>query len=135
MLIQHITLLTGHTATHRLDTLAPEAIQACRSLLPGGGQVPGFPAFRVEIHGPMFTIWRGREPIVTACVGFGQSPEWEIMADMQARFGPVKVPRAPAGNWLAVVLLPPLVNQAESDIGWLGDFERCLAAAILGVNS
>jgi hypothetical protein len=33
--------------------------------------------------------------------------------------------------WLAVVLLPGIAVQRREDIAWLGDFERCLAFAIL----
>lgn len=33
--------------------------------------------------------------------------------------------------WLAVILMPHIANQSRSDLGWIGDFERCFAAAIL----
>ena len=48
MILHHITLATGHTATHRIDTFDAGAVAACRTLLPAGGSVPGFPAFRVR---------------------------------------------------------------------------------------
>lgn len=131
MIITHITLLTGDIATHRLDTIPAGAVDACRALLPAGGQVPGFPAFRVEINGPIFTIFRGREAIVTCCVGNGHPESWRILVDLQSKFYPAKAKVEPKGRWLAVVILPGILAQAKSDIGWLADFERCMAAALL----
>lgn len=131
MLIQHITLLTGDNATHRLDTIAPEAVQACLALLPDGGQVPGFTAFRVQIVGPVFTLYRGVEPLVTCGIGRGHDGTWEALAQLQNKFAPV-VAKPPKAQWLAVAILPGLVMTARTDIGWLADFERCMAAALLG---
>jgi hypothetical protein len=131
MIISHITILTGDIATHRLDTIPAGAVAACRALLPDGGQVPGFPAFRVEITGPIFTISRGRDAIVSCCVGNGHAESWRILVDLQSRIGPPKATKQPGGWWLAVVILPGIMAQAKSDIGWLGDFERCMAAAMI----
>ncbi|HCN76048.1 MAG TPA: hypothetical protein DIT13_02490 [Verrucomicrobiales bacterium] len=130
MTINHITLMTGDNVLHRLDIIPPEVVEQCRELLPEGGQIPGFPAFRVEIHAPVFTIWRGREPIATCGLGQGEDDVWSTLRDLQARFAPVKA-RPPAGRWLAVVLLPGLLTTAREDVHWLADFERCLAAAML----
>jgi hypothetical protein len=33
--------------------------------------------------------------------------------------------------WLGVVILPGLALSAQTDVSWLGDFERCLAFTIL----
>jgi hypothetical protein len=33
--------------------------------------------------------------------------------------------------WLGMVILPGLALSAQSDVSWLGDFERCLAFTIL----
>ena len=136
MLLSHITLTTGHLSVHRLDTLDPAAVAACRALLPSGGPVPGFPAFRVEIHGPLFTVYRGREPLVSCGLGRGRDATWERLSALDAQFRglmgasqPIAPP--PAGPWLAVAILPPLGLLTGSDVQWLGDFERCLAAAIL----
>ncbi len=130
MLINHITLSTGHSALHRLDTLDSSAIETCVSILPRGGQIPGFAAFRVEIKGPTFTLYRGREPLVICGLGHGKSDVWRALERIQNMFGQT-VANPPDGNWLAVVILPALANLAPVDIGWLGDFERCLAAAIV----
>jgi hypothetical protein len=130
MRINHITLLTGDSVLHRLDTIDPAALAACTALLPSGGQIPSFPAYRVEIHGPIFTLYRGREPLVTCGLGSGPDEVWQTLHHLQQQFGPVKA-KAPIGRWLAVVILPPLVTLTKSDISWLADFERSLAAAIL----
>jgi len=36
----------------------------------------------------------------------------------------------PGSRWLAVVILPSLILLEREDITWLGDFERCMAAAM-----
>lgn len=134
-LLHHVTLLTGHVSTHRLDTLDHEAIQACRGLLPTGGQVPGFSAFRVEIYGPLFTVFRGREPLVTCAIGNGEQDmgTWQVLTGLQEQVGgEVKTETPPRnGRWLGVALLPPVANLTKPDVMWLGDFERCLAAAMI----
>jgi hypothetical protein len=135
MILHHVTLATGHTTTHRLDTLDPAAIAACRALLPSGGPVPALPAYRVQITGPLFTLWRGREPIVACAHGHGQqdAATWQTLADLQAEAGaPVKATRPPAnGRWLAVAVLPGIAHLTRADIAWLADFERCLTAAMI----
>lgn len=131
MICHHITLATGDVALHRLDTLSAEAVAACRSLLPAGGPIPQCKPWRVEITGTIWTIWRGRDvPVVTCGVGRGQGSPWPELVALQSRFAPVAV-SPPAGTWLAVAILPGLALAARDDIGWLADFERCLAAAIL----
>lgn len=135
MIIHHITLLTGHITTHRLDVLDAGAVAACRALLPAGGPIPGFPAFRVTIATTVFTVWRGKEPLLTCGVGTGRDATWRELEVLHTQFAPIfggkLPPPAPAGQWLGVALLPPIAMLTQSDIGWLGDFERCLAAAIL----
>lgn len=131
MILHHITLSTGDIATHRLDTIDAGAVALCRALLPAGGVISPLPAFRVEIHGPVFTIFRGREPLVTCGVGrCVDDPVWPSLASLQSQFAPV-LAQPVAGDWLAVVILPSLAATTQADIGWLGDFERCMAAAIL----
>lgn len=132
MTLHHITLATGHVTTHRLDTLASAAVEACKKqMLPTGGQIPALPAFRVEISGEVFTIYRSRDRIVTCGLGSGPKGPWKELRDLQEQFLPVKAIQPKKGRWLAVVLLPGLLTTARSDIEWLGDFERVLAAAML----
>ena len=75
----------------------PPALAACRGLLPHGGPVPGSPAFRVEIHAPVFTIFRGRDPLVCCGVGRGADPLWAELVALQRRFLPVAC-TPPAGD-------------------------------------
>lgn len=131
MLLHHITLATGHTATHRADTFAPEAVQACRDLLPDGGPVPGVPGFHVEITQNVFTISREEIPLVTCGHGKGQEDLWDTLVGLQERFVPVKVSCPKRGLWLGVVLLPTLYSATKEDVIWMADFERCLAAAMI----
>lgn len=130
MIIHHVTLITGDVATHRLDLISEESVQACRSLLPKGGEIPQCSPFMIEITGPVFTVSRGRDPVVVCGIGSGRDITWDSLVDLQSRFAPV-VASAPRSQWLAVVLLPGLASIAREDISWLGDFERCMAAAIL----
>ena len=128
--VQHITLMTGDVATHRLDTLNPVGVEACLALLPSGERRRGCAPYRVEILAPVFSLWRGREPILSAGVGTGADDTWYALVELQERFFIVKA-APPAARWLAVALLPAFTALASTDLGWLGDFERCMAAAIL----
>ena len=132
MILQHITLLTGDNATHRLDTLDAGAVQACRNLLPDGGKIPSLDAYRVTItDNRIFTIWRGKSPLVTCGLGRGLDDNWRGLISLAQQVGSPVNANAPKGNWLGVVLLPGLMAENPQNIGWLADFERCLAAAIL----
>lgn len=131
MTLPHITLATGHNTLHRLDTLDPVAVAACRALLPAGGPIPGFPAFRVEIHGPVFTVWRGREPIVTCGICHGDDDTHAALGTLQTVVTPPASYAIPAGAWLAIAIMPGILTLTQTDIGWLGDFERCMAAALI----
>ena len=135
MYLNHITALTGQSVLHRLDTLNPEVVESCRSLLPHGGQIPGLPAFNVQVTQNVFTILRGREiPVVTCGVGNGRNDMdcWEAVIDLQKQFYPDrKITNPPKGRWLVVAILPGIALTAKTDIDWLADFERCMAAAII----
>jgi hypothetical protein len=133
MMLHHITLSSGNSVTHRLDTLDAGAVASCTALLPARGPVPGYPAFRVVPYGPVFTIYRGAEPLVLCGIGAGIDDTWRALCDVQAKFAPVSA-EPPAGQWLAVVLLPPIANTSQADVGWFADFERCMAAAMLEVQ-
>ena len=123
MLIQHITLMTGDVATHRLNsTLNPCRSGGLPGLLPSGGAGPGCAPYRVEILAPVFSLWRGREPILIAGVGTGADDTCNALVELQERFFIVIGCAAPAARWLAVALLPAFTALASTDLGWLGDF-------------
>ena len=135
LLLEHITLMTGHTVTHRIDTIDKYALKACHSLLPAGGPIPHCAPYRVEIDGPIFTIFRAKEPLVTCGIGIGSAKEhlhiWEDLIRISTLWGNVAVTNPPSGQWLAVSILPAVLNQPVSEVRWFGDFELCLAAAII----
>ena len=37
----------------------------------------------------------------------------------------------PRGRWIGAALLPGLATLSRDDVAWLGDFERCMAAAMI----
>ena len=91
----------------------------------------------------VFTVWRGREPLVTCGLAWtpeGAAEAWPAIEELYLQISDrapqlmaaTKVAEQPnALPWLAVVILPPIHTLRREDIGWLGDFERCLAWAIL----
>lgn len=123
----------GSTVTHRLDLIPEEVRIPMRPLVSaGGGQIPVLPAFRVEIpHPHAFTLFRGREPIVACGIGRGASEIWDRLVTLQENIGIAVDKSPPAGLWLAVAILPSMIMLSREDIGWLGDFERCMAAVML----
>lgn len=76
VIIHHVTLLTGHCATHRLDLVSPAAVETCRKLL-AGGPIPGFPPWRVEVVDPVFSIHRGKAPALLCGIGRGNDALWQ----------------------------------------------------------
>ena len=139
MLLNHITPLTGNSVLHRLDTLDADVVKMCESLLPIGGSIPTLPAFNVQVTKNIFTILRGGDMPVVTC-GVGNGPEdmelWNSVIDLQKMFAEeIKTDEPPKGHWLTVALLPGLALTAKTDIDWLADFERCMAAAIINQKS
>lgn len=147
-MLHHYTLNTGDTRTSPRSEVNDEAIAALSYLTAHGGQLPDpFTAFRVEVHpahgGAVFTISRGREPIVTCGLSWsepGAAETWQAMEQlylglsdaMPQLFAPAAEPQKPQSlPWLTVLLLPSLLTTARADIAWLADFERCLAWAII----
>ena len=130
MLLHHVTLSTGHTCTHRLDLIPQNVVEICEALLPNGGPVPSFPALYVTIDTPFFTICHGTEPVVTCGMGIGADENWLKLCQFQAQFLPVRA-TPPRSRWLAAVLLPGLQRLNLDYVLCLGDFERCLACAML----
>ena len=143
----HYTLNTGHSVEQPRSAIGPEAIEALRPLAEHGGAIPGCAPFRVTVdHGTgsaVFTVWRAAEPIVTCALAWtpeGEAEAWPAIEKLYLDLSdsrpelvaPGKEEEKPASlPWLAVVVLPFIVNQVREDISWLGDFERCLGVAIL----
>lgn len=67
-----------------------------------------------------------------ACgIGRGVSDIWDSLVKLQEQIGIAVDKSPPAGLWLAVAILPSMVMLTHDDIGWIGDFERCMAAVLL----
>jgi hypothetical protein len=145
--VTHYTLNTADTGELPRLAIDPEAITVLQPLIDQGGPIPGCAPFRVTVTqasgAAVFTVWRAAEPIVTCALAWtveGEAEAWpaieEVYLDLSDRFPQLPVPAKEANKpaslpWLAVVLLPSLLNQSRDDVGWLGDFERCLAWTIL----
>ena len=143
----HYTLNTGHAVVSPRSGVSREAIEALQPLVEHGGAIPGCAPFRVTVtHGTgsaVFTVWRGAEPVVTCGLAWtaeGEAEAWpgveKLYLDLTDRnpqlLGSAKEASKPEVlQWLAVVILPSLLNKSRDDVGWLGDFERCLAWTIL----
>jgi hypothetical protein len=149
----HITLNTGHSVRHEPGDISPEAIAACRPLVEsGGGPIPGVSPWRCQITpGNGCAVWsisRGTQPHAVLCglawTSAGSAEVWTALervhhqtSDALARAGALaesvaQSPEMPGElPWLGVVILPGLATSAQSDVSWLGDFERCLAQTIL----
>jgi hypothetical protein len=145
--VTHYTLNTGHAVASPRSGVSQEAIEALQPLAEHGGAIPRCAPFRVTVDygagSGVFTVWRGAEPVVTCGLAWtaeGEAEAWpaieKVYLDLSDRhpqlLAPAKEANKPASlPWLAVVLLPSLLNQSRDDVGWLGDFERCFAWTIL----
>lgn len=103
-------------------------------------------AFRVTVTrckgGGLFTVWRGQEPLMTCGVALAAAAAAEVWPAVEKLYldlsdrDPHKLDarheaKEPASTpWLAVVILPSLAMLTQSDMSWLGDFERCMAWTI-----
>jgi hypothetical protein len=138
--IPHITLNSGHTRSSPRSEVTDEVLGmmrllACRS---GAFDVPGQPGWRthltLESGAAVFDVRRADAPIIMCAVAWraeGAAEVWTVLARMAVQFGVRKPPAMPAAvPWLGVLLLPTAVAAREA-MDWLGDYERCLAWAIL----
>ncbi|MEY5015211.1 MAG: hypothetical protein RIS92_1569 [Verrucomicrobiota bacterium] len=132
--LTHVTLLTGDSITHRLDLIPEDLLEPLHRILPHGGPIPHFPAFHCKIEGLTFLISRANEPIVWCVLGDQQYDAWDQVAALQQKLGPLKATK-PKGTWLAVVILPGLLQTSRNDISWLADFERCMAYVLLKIHN
>lgn len=143
----HLTLNTGHVSESPRASVGPEAVSALLPLI-GGGQLPGpFSAFRVEVGrgdgGATFSLHRGQDILVMCGVAWtdqGAAEVWLALENLYFQLAelPVKCivsdacPEMPSTlPWLGVVMLPSLVFASRSDVGWIGDWERCFAWTLL----
>lgn len=150
MLLHHLTLNTGHSSTHRLDTLDAGVVAALSPLVrSGGGIIPAVAPWRCVIAGgadagaATFDFRRGQSdgPAVfcgLAWTDAGADELWPAMLSMWEPLRSILAPQAPPPRrpgrlpWLACILLPAAaLATSREDLGWMGDAEKCFAAAIL----
>lgn len=130
--LHHVVLTSGYNVTHRLDTLAPEKVGVCRDLLPDGGRVPFVKGpYFVRIEGPTFTLFRQDCPILCGGIGRGCDWTWDQLLSLMRDFDFDLQAKPHQGLWLAVIPLPSIYALKKKDTGWMFDFQRHLAAAML----
>lgn len=144
--ISHITLTTGHVANHgravvsdaALAVVVPWLAEALTSLepLPIPGVTGDFAALALQqagalvvtVYGPQPDIGR-REPLASFGVAVRSRQAgklWDML--MQTQPGVIRGLQPPGVPWCAVVPYPALLAHGDA-LGWLGDFERCVAWA------
>lgn len=130
--LYHVVLTTGYNVTHRLDAFAPEKVGVCRDLLPEGGRVPFVKGpYSVGIEGPTFTLYRKDCPLVCGGIGRGCDLTWGQMLSLMRDFDFELQTKPHQGLWLAVIPLPTIHTLKRKETGWMFDFQRHLAAAML----
>jgi hypothetical protein len=147
--IVHLTLNTGDRVEQHRAEVTDDAIRVLTPLVnKGGGRLPDpFSAFRVELaRDPgdgwnSFTVYHGRNSIVECglCWDVKDSRKlWDVICNQYlcacntTAVDWTNAPTMPSTvPWLAVILLPGLLSLTRDDVLWLGDFERCLAFAII----
>jgi hypothetical protein len=141
--LKHITLNSGHVRDSPRSEVADEVLDAVRLLVvkTGAFDVPGQPGFKTHLTldrgAAVFDVCIDDAPIVIGAVAWQTeyaATIWSALEIMAKQFGATKKPTLPATlPWLAVLLLPTAEAWGDA-MQWLGDYERCLAWAILEEN-
>lgn len=148
----HLTLNTGHSMTVPPGKVGREAIRLLSHMVSkGGDMIPRFSPWRAVIARSegcaSFDIRRGRDQLVVlnavAWTHAGAVEAWAILerhylnvSDALAHQGlalDLEMPEMPAAlPWLVTWILPTATQIANpNDLGWMADFEQCLAATII----
>lgn len=144
--LQHLTLNTGSAANLPRIAAPPECLALVQT---GGGPVPGFAPWRcVVTRGPgaaSFDLRRSDQEVAVLCIVCWSPREsqaaWQALEEVylriadamsQAGWAELQMPERPeVFPWLGVILLPAMFMAAQTDLSWMGNFERCLAWAII----
>jgi len=138
--LAHLTLNTGHVCNSPIYKVHERAIQALAPLVrAGGGAIPACPGWSCDItcdtKGAAFSFSFRRIPVVLCTLAWDADNATELWASAvdSIYLKSAELPDLPVSvPWLAVNLLPTsLVFCSASDMGMLGDLERCLAWAII----
>lgn len=102
------------------------------------GLSPGFHVKNtIDAKGAVFTVFKGEIPLVLCLLATDPVDDlhWKLVEDVylkttdQMPIDWAEPQKPPSTPWLAVVLLG--LQFAPEAVGWLGDFERCLAWTII----
>lgn len=138
--IYHMALASGHTrrspraevADETLALLAPWLAAAVNSgqrhPLPTAELAHYDAAVTVENGGLLVTVFAGDDPLATFGVAQRSRQGGDLWALILAHFPAKPETGKPAEPWCAVALHPALIAHPDA-MGWLGDFERCIAWA------
>jgi hypothetical protein len=149
----HVTLNTGHAVQHAWDDISPDALAALRPVL-GGGDIPGYPGYQVivsrepgaaifTVTGPPPTPGDPRNPLVTCGVawhGTHARTTWDSLVSNYDRLRMLGLgdppPQMPlALPWCGIIVWPGIAFDKKA-LAWLGDYERCMATAlVMGYNT
>lgn len=128
--LSHYTITTGHIRPSPRSEVGPGITDALRPLLRAGEHpMPGPPGYRlrVTIEGTAFaaTVLRASDgaPLATTIVCLTEDDLAKALAATGAK--PTAAIELPA----AIVDLYPTTGLDRDALGWLSDFERCLAWA------
>ena len=136
----HLTLNTGHWREAPRSEVSDDVLAPLRSLIAsGGGPIPGpRRGYVVQIwrmgRDALFTVARGDDdyPVVTCGLCVDEPARvWErllVLTPMAVVLRTECVAMPATLPWLAVVIQD---FSAGEDLGWLADFERCLAWALI----
>lgn len=135
--MQHVTLTTGDTRWSPRaevdDRLMGLLVDHLAALLHGRAPVPSLPEWTA--HGTrehnvlVATLEYQGAPILS----FAVVPADGDAAAIARLLGSPGAPIATPGPWCLVRLYPTIAALDRADLGWLGDYERCLAWAWLDV--
>lgn len=149
--MEHLTLTTGHSRISTRSEVADKIIALVqRDLLPlAEFAIPGVSAgWSVKLTrmaaASMFSIYHCGVPIVTCGLAMDARASdlvWRKLMSLHSlshgcletlpKDWPIEPSQPRAVPWLGVVLLPMVAIVPSEDLGWLGDFERCLAWGIV----
>ncbi len=150
----HLTLNTGHSMTVPPGKVSKESYRVLAPMVVKGGDlIPHFTPWRTLIARGQgyasFDIRRNSSDIVVlnavAWTHEGAATVWPMieknhldLADQMAKAGALHESMAAAPEmpdslpWLATWILPTAVMAARpNELGWMADFEQCLAATII----
>jgi len=142
-ILEHYTLNTGHSRNSARVEVGDEAIALLRPMLaPGRHPIPFVgAAYALEVpagleRGWVGTVYRGQVPLATIGVAADEAGADEVWPALEGLYLTLtdrgiyaridwSAPRRPTTPpWCAVVMVSVFDLAA---MGWLGDFERCLA--------